>query len=992
MKFMRSLLLISLLFITMAPSFTSSQPLSEPMKQSLTPISITRSLNSVFAGQVISTTNWKIVFYTNGTISTSEPNAQLTIIMPTLIGPRIFTSTLWFNSSFIGQSLTSGSTTVWAYYNLTDNTSASIKQSIIGTMPSPQNMTIRFSSNALIGSTSASVGPISYVWQDVNETVFPNAVSPSVSIPISGNFAIDPVITTAISGTAASMSTQRKLQAVTQSGTVYTYAFWANLTSAYYSVSTNDGGTWNTPTAISTTNGIHSGDQFGIRYRNYSGTDYVYLAYANGTNTAGAGVRFMRGSVSTTTITWGTEYTVQAPDTAYRMGNPDVESATDGRVFVAYMRSGIAPNWISAARCMSCTANDGSGTWGDVNGYNSGFGAAGNLVYVSLTRLTGTNGTTKVYFASTADNQQIIKGNLWNGTLWESGASGSETITSTCYEPFFSIDSYGNQTYAMWCNSSSNYPVFRSRSLSSPKWGTATQISSDAAGSIVMGVNQTNGDIWGTWCTASFTAIDYTQYNGTWQATLTIYNPTGGETLQSNTLNIFYDVVNNTIGMMWCSVNGITTSLIYKSLSVLPYPDITPPTYLSIFYSTTSAGAVCNIQANFTDNINMSGWIYGDNNTGTWTNTTWTNTWSLWSSAGNGALATVTETLNSTYNELIQFEFWANDTNNNWANTGIWILVTTATMIRNYTQTTANEGILLRSLHPSANTYASAASQSFNMSEPSSYKITSCVFRLKNFTSLTGIAHAALYEISGTSGSTSIPTGSALATSDGVDLSTARLQNLTDFIYYPFTFNSTQQYAMSANHNYSIAYLNPATGNIDANHIMLIQYVSSGSDAGNAANYTNGAWSAMSAADVPYILYGAAVSVGVAVTLNGNVAITFSPSGAGSSWIFRLAGISNLAFTIRSGGTSTAARFRGNALINFQPSGTPLVSILTKSLLIYGEALIRFTVQGFANLPEIPVDLIYAMMATIVAPAVIAGYLVMRRRRKCAATETNQEE
>ena len=87
-------------------------------------------------------------------------------------------------------------------------------------------------------------------------------------------------------------------------------------------------------------------------------------------------------------------------------------------------------------------------------------------------------------------------------------------------------------------------------------------------------------------------------------------------------------------------------------------------------------------------------------------------------------------------------------------------------------------------------------------------KITSCVFVVKKTSgTLTGNAVAKLYAHSGTYGTDSIPTGSALATSDTVAAST--FSDTGDGVH-TFTFSEDEQYEMSASTKYCIAleYLN----------------------------------------------------------------------------------------------------------------------------------------------------------------------------------------
>ena len=100
----------------------------------------------------------------------------------------------------------------------------------------------------------------------------------------------------------------------------------------------------------------------------------------------------------------------------------------------------------------------------------------------------------------------------------------------------------------------------------------------------------------------------------------------------------------------------------------------TGPTYSNIGASTLLAGQPCTFSCLWADETNMSGYIFGTNNTGTFTNESWTSTWSNWPTT-TSAWANVTKTLNATAGIAVQYEWWANDTNNNWNNTGIQSLI-----------------------------------------------------------------------------------------------------------------------------------------------------------------------------------------------------------------------------------------------------------------------------------------------------------------------------
>jgi peptidylprolyl isomerase len=93
-------------------------------------------------------------------------------------------------------------------------------------------------------------------------------------------------------------------------------------------------------------------------------------------------------------------------------------------------------------------------------------------------------------------------------------------------------------------------------------------------------------------------------------------------------------------------------------------PDSSPPTYSNISASGTRAGSSCTFSVLWTDNANVSGYIFGTNNTGTFMNDTWTPFSNFVSPTSSYAM--VTKTLDNTIGDVVQWRFWCNDTGNNW--------------------------------------------------------------------------------------------------------------------------------------------------------------------------------------------------------------------------------------------------------------------------------------------------------------------------------------
>jgi hypothetical protein len=107
--------------------------------------------------------------------------------------------------------------------------------------------------------------------------------------------------------------------------------------------------------------------------------------------------------------------------------------------------------------------------------------------------------------------------------------------------------------------------------------------------------------------------------------------------------------------------------------------DVTSPTYSNLGTNTTIISQPCLFYSKWTDETGLAttgGYIFGTNNTGSWVNETWT------AFTANPDWGNKTKTLNSTMSLVVQWQVWANDTSNNWNNTGTQFLVTTAIVLQ----------------------------------------------------------------------------------------------------------------------------------------------------------------------------------------------------------------------------------------------------------------------------------------------------------------------
>lgn len=135
-------------------------------------------------------------------------------------------------------------------------------------------------------------------------------------------------------------------------------------------------------------------------------------------------------------------------------------------------------------------------------------------------------------------------------------------------------------------------------------------------------------------------------------------------------------------------------------------------------------------------------------------------------------------------------------------------------------------------------------------------RLQSCVFRARREGSPTGNVYARVYAHTGTYGTSSLPTGAVLATSDAIDVSTFDSLNVTNVV---FTFSGANRINLSANTYYVIVLEHAGTDN--DNCVVIAMTGITASHEGNACRYFLGNWEAESF-DLYFAVYGVGPIVG----------------------------------------------------------------------------------------------------------------------------------
>jgi hypothetical protein len=155
--------------------------------------------------------------------------------------------------------------------------------------------------------------------------------------------------------------------------------------------------------------------------------------------------------------------------------------------------------------------------------------------------------------------------------------------------------------------------------------------------------------------------------------------------------------------------------------------------------------------------------------------------------------------------------------------------------------------------------------------------ITKSVFSIERFGNPTGDLYAKLYAHSGTFGTSSVPTGAALATSDPVSYLAVPTVDPADIT---FTFSGANRYKLVAGTKYVVVLDVGGTFGNGSNYFLTRGDITSPTHSGNSAGYIS-SWTAASGSDFVFALYGteqpilttsAATAVGsTKATLNGSI-------------------------------------------------------------------------------------------------------------------------
>lgn len=162
--------------------------------------------------------------------------------------------------------------------------------------------------------------------------------------------------------------------------------------------------------------------------------------------------------------------------------------------------------------------------------------------------------------------------------------------------------------------------------------------------------------------------------------------------------------------------------------------------------------------------------------------------------------------------------------------------------------------------HPSDSGFVSSFGQSFTADFP--LTLDSAKFYMRKSGLPTGTAYVRVYAHSGNYGTTSVPTGAALASSEGFDVTSLT----TSYVLISFNFTGADRIQFVAGTHYCIAFEAPAVGTIGGtDQIWVGADASAPGHDGNNFYYINGVWTQQATHDTVFYVYGTPVITNGAV-------------------------------------------------------------------------------------------------------------------------------
>lgn len=426
-------------------------------------------------------------------------------------------------------------------------------------------------------------------------------------------------------------------------------------------------------------------------------TNRIHVVWTDGTS--------VLYSNSSDGVTWGTPADM---DGGAVPSEPPVIDCKDDRIVILWIDSDSRKDINYKASNNEGAAWDFSGVWRDGTGASANAFHVGNVQFGANTTSTYNIWATYSWDGGTVESIYIDEKNFTIGGV---GAVSSVDLGVDCDVNSVTVSTvYVNVTgttenvYVPYGCSKTNNELFNYTNNSGTNWygsiittGTTENslsfniLNNVLYSSIIKGMtigdmsNSTNGNSWATITNQSLgihstsissdkTSNIYDFYSSVCSITPSDNCDVGLATYNSSgwfNINSYIDLNSNNATLPNAikdnSVDSTKIDFVYFNKSAIIYdyislgaPPDTPPTFASYNANTTTVGKPANISIVISDAVSLSGFIFGSNNTGVWSNSTF-------AALSSGQIATNVTTLNNTVNTKVGISFYANDSINQWS-------------------------------------------------------------------------------------------------------------------------------------------------------------------------------------------------------------------------------------------------------------------------------------------------------------------------------------
>jgi len=325
-----------------------------------------------------------------------------------------------------------------------------------------------------------------------------------------------------------------------------------------------------------------SGRGIGVAYKNISSTDVIHTTAQVGA-TDNADSQYVRATIASAAITWGTATAIDSPGaaqaTSYFPAGESVIIPNDNRPIhcSAFFQGGV----LSCTQYIRATNADAGSSW------TAGYSTAANIdcsasvfpkaVAIADINTGGSNANVLIAYENDATGDVLtnVRWNWWNGTAWSS-TGDIFTALGTGVDP----NNYGivarttTDVHCVLFDGTSTFTHQRNNGGSSPTWSAGATIPSESAkpgSGVAMASDGTN-----VWMfvidNAAGNAVKYIKWSsasGNWDGTWSTLDSTSQTRKYISCSPTLDNTGSKNIGVIWSQTNGSNFDVVFAQLATV---------------------------------------------------------------------------------------------------------------------------------------------------------------------------------------------------------------------------------------------------------------------------------------------------------------------------------------------------------------------------------------------------------------------------------------